>query len=1066
MRRLLLCAAALAALATVHLPVRGDNDTKDKTAFKNLKFRNIGPSAGGRVCRACGVPSDPLTYYLAAAGGGVWKSTDAGLTWKPTFDDQPDATVGSVAVAASDPSVVYAGGGEANIRGNVQLGHGIYKSTDGGKSWNHVWKQDGQIGQIIVHPKNPDIAFAAVFGHAFGPNPERGVYRTKDGGKTWQHVLKKNPDTGAIDVCFDPNNPHVLFAALYQARRQPWEMTSGGPGSGLYYSNDDGENWKELKENGLPEGDWGRIGIAVAPSDSSRVYALIEAEKGGLYRSDDGGEKWSLVNGQHYLRQRPWYFSTITVDPKNADVVYCPTVRLLKSIDGGKSFKQLKGPHHGDHHDLWIDPNNPKRMIGSNDGGVDLSVNGGDTWFAPPLPLSQFYHVACDNRVPYHVSGCMQDIGTAAGPSNSLSTAGIQSCDWYGVGGGETGFTVPDPKDPSIVYAGEYGGYVSRYDHRTRQARNISIYPFDPSGYGAEDLRVRFQWTAPLMISPHDNKVLYHAANMLFKTTDQGKTWKAISPDLTRNDRSKQKWSGGPITGDNTGAEVYCTIFAIAESPKEKGVLWAGSDDGLVHVSRDGGGKWDNVTKNIQNLPEWGTVKCIEASPFDAAVAYVVVDNHRQDDQRPYLFKTADYGKTWKRLSATLPQEDYLNVVREDPKARGFLYAGTSRGLVYSPDDGATWKPLKLNFPTVEVTDLVLKNNDLVVGTNGRSIWILDDITPLRELRDWLTKSEKDWPAVVFFGEQVQPAVRWRYSSPVYSTDDKYSADNPSKGAIITYYLKEKAKEITLEILDSNGEVVRSFSSKEEKADEDEDDPDAREPDKAVVLPVEPGLQRIAWDLRAKGADVIAGAKLDAGNPKSGPLVLPGRYKLRLTVDGKAQPAGTVEVLPDPRVKMGLPEYAEQLKTQQQLMADINKVTGIVDRLRSVKKQISARNDLLKDVAKAKELIEESNKLVTKLDALEEKLHNPKAEVTYDILAQKGGAKLYSQLSALLDWVGDSDGPVTQGMKEVHAEHAKVLAKLSGEWRELVTTDVARLNRLAASLDLPTVFVLPEPDKK
>jgi photosystem II stability/assembly factor-like uncharacterized protein len=1063
MRRLLLCSVVFATLTCVST-VHANGDAKDKTPFKNLKYRLIGPYAGGRVSRSTGVPGDPLTYYAATSAGGVWKSSDGGTSWKAIFDDQPDSSIGAIAVSPSDPNIVYVGAGEANVRGNVVVGHGIYKSVEGGKTWKHVWKQEGQIGQMIVHPTNPDIAFAAVLGHAFGPNPERGVYRTTDGGKTWQQVLKKNPDTGAIDVCFDPSNPHILFAALWQCRRQPWEFTSGGPGSGLYVSIDGGDNWKQLKNNGLPDGPWGRIGVAVAASEGSRVYALIEAEKGGLYRSDDGGDKWQLVNPHKYLQQRPWYFSTITVDPKNPDVVYCPTVRLLKSIDGGKTFKNFKGPHHGDHHDLWIDPANPKRMIDSNDGGVDITVNGGATWQTPLLPIAQFYHISCDNKVPYHVSGTMQDIGTASGPSNSLSTAGIQMGDWYGVGGGETGFTAADPKDPNIVYAGEYGGYLSIYNHLTRQARNISIYPYDISGHGAEELRLRFQWTAPVMVSPHDHKTVYHAANILFQTTDQGKTWRAISPDLTRNDKSKQKPSGGPITLDNVGTEIYCTIFAIAESPKEKGLLWAGSDDGLVHVSRDGGGKWQNVTKNIPDLPEWGTVRSIEPSPFDAAVAYLVVDAHRLDNMKPYLYKTSDYGKTWKLLSRTLAQDVFLHAVREDPKARGLLYVGTDRGVVYSPDDGTTWVPLKLNLPTVQVTDLVVKNNDLVVGTNGRSIWIFDDLTAIRETRELIVKAEKDWPAVLWFGDQVQPAVRWRYHSPVYSTEEKNTGDNPPRGAVIYYYLKDKAKTVTLDVLDNSGDVIRSLSSVEDKLDaEDEDHPDAREPEKGLVMPVEPGMQRFVWDLHYKGAAVIPGAKVDQGNPRLGPLVVPGRYKLRLTVDGKVLPPGSVEVLPDPRVKMNLQEYAEQLKTTLAARDDISKLTGIVDRLRTVKKQLVARNELLKDVAKAKDLIEESKKLLAKLDALEDKLHNPKAEVTYDILAMKGGAKLYSQLALLVDWMGDSDGPITQGMKEVYAEHVKELGKLAAQWRVLVT-GVAMLNREAALLELPTVYLPPEPE--
>ena len=708
--------------------------------FKFLKFRSIGPDCGGRVSRATGVLGDPLTFYAGTASGGVWKSSDGGYTWKSVFDDQPIASIGSIAVAPSDPNVVYVGSGEANIRGNVAPGNGIYKSADSGKTWKHVWKQEGQIGTLIVHPKNADVAFAAVLGKAFGPNPERGVYRTRDGGKSWQPVLKKNPDTGASDICFDPSNPNILFAGLWQARRSPWQLTSGGPGSGLYTSHDGGETWTQLTGKGLPSGIWGKVCVAVAASDGTRVYAMIEAERGGLFRSDDGGETWKLANGGHFLRQRAWYFSTITIDPKNPDVVWCPQVNMLKSIDGGKTFHAVKGFHHGDHHDLWIDPSKPRRIIDSNDGGVDLSADGGKNWRAPPLPIAQFYHVAADNRNPYHVSGAMQDLGTASGPSNSLSAGGITRGDWRDIGGGEAGFTAPDPSDPGIIYAGEYGGYISRYDDRIRQARNVSIYPTNPSGHGAEDLRYRFQWTAPILASIHHPHTVFHGANVLFRSDDGGVHWNAISPDLTRNERSKQKWSGGPITGDNTGVEYYDTIFALAESPKEKDLLWTGSDDGLVHVTRDGGKNWKNVTPNIHGLPEWATVACIEASPFDAGTAYVTVDAHRLGDNHPYLFKTSDFGGTWRSLADKLPADQYLHVVREDPKHKGLLYAGTELGLQFSTDDGAAWKQLKLNFPTVAVHDLVVKNNDLVVGTHGRSIWILDDLTPFRQMTSEIAK--------------------------------------------------------------------------------------------------------------------------------------------------------------------------------------------------------------------------------------------------------------------------------------------------------------------------------------
>jgi photosystem II stability/assembly factor-like uncharacterized protein len=1062
----------LSAPAPLAAPERQVKPAEEKKVippeFKTLKYRSIGPAAGGRVSRSAGVPGDPLTYYAGVAAGGVWNSSDGGIHWKPIFDDQPPATIGALAIAPSDPSVLYVGSGEANIRGNVQPGNGIYKSTDAGKTWKHVWKQEGQIGTMIVHPQSADVAYAAVLGHAFGPNPERGVYRTSDGGKTWKKVLSKNADTGASDVCFDPSNPKVLFAGLWQARRRPWDLVSGGPGSGLYVSRDGGDTWKQLgplakpvpppketadKDEGLPDGPWGKVGVAVAPSDGRRVYALIEAERGGLFRSDDGGDTWRRVNRGRYLRQRAWYYSTLTVDPKNADVVWFPQVPLLKTIDGGKTIKRVRGPHHGDHHDLWIDPKNPRRMINSNDGGVDISVTGGETWFAPRLPISQFYHVAANNRTPYHVMGNMQDLGTAAGPSNSLSTANIQIADWYSVGGGETGFAVPDPDNANIVYAGEYGGYLTRYDNRTRQARNVSIYPFNPSGHAASDLRYRFQWTAPVLISPHNPKVVYHAANVLFRSTDAGRHWTAVSPDLTRNDKSKQKWAGGPITGDNTGVEYYCTIFAVAESPKEKGVLWAGSDDGLVHVSRDNAKTWTNVTKNISGLPEWGTVVCIEPSPFDGGTAYVVVDAHRLDNMRPYLYKTTDYGKTWKNLATELPQDVYLHVVREDPKQSGLLYVGTEKGVVFSLDDGRRWQELKLNLPTVAVHDLVVKNNDLVVGTSGRSIWILDDLTPIRD-RAWRRGQ------VTAYLFSPQPAVRWRYHPEVYSTGDRYAGENPPKGAIINYYLSQTPKEsITLEVHDAQGALVRQLSSKPQPPEFAADDPDSPSRIyKPTVLTKEVGVNRVAWDLRYEGAVKIKKARLDSGDLDVGPLVNPGTYTLRLNVGDKTY-AAKLTVLADSRSRASASELEEQTKMALDIRADITQLSGMVEQVRTLRAQLRARVRLLKDNAKALPFVTQAKEAIARLDALEGKLHNPKAEVVYDILAQKGGAQLYSQLAFLFEALKEADGAPTQGVRQVYREQKRVLQKDEAELKQLVGKDVAGLNELARKLDIPSVIV-------
>jgi photosystem II stability/assembly factor-like uncharacterized protein len=1040
-----------------------------------LKYRSIGPATGGRVCRVAGVSGNPLLYFAATASGGVWRSQDGGLSWKCITDKESFSSAGSIVVAPSDPNVVYVGSGEANIRNNVVPGNGIYKSTDGGTSWSHVWRQDGQIGTMVVHPRNSEIAFAAVLGKAFGPSGERGVYRTTDGGKTWTAVLKKDADTGASDVALDPSNPNIVFAGLWQTRRRPWELTSGGPGSGLYLSRDAGSTWKQLTGRGLPGGIWGKVGVAVSPSDGRRVYALIEAEKGGLFRSDDGGANWSLASDNHALRQRAWYYTTITVDPRSPDVVWCPNVPMLKSIDGGKMFQPVSGFHHGDHHDIWIDPTNPKRIVAGHDGGVEISLNGGESWFRPPLPISQFYRINVDARTPYHVSGTMQDLGSIAGPSNSLSYSGIALSDWYDVGGGEAGYTAHDPADPNIVYAGEYAGVITRYDHRTRQSRMVGAYVDNPSGHGAVDMKHRFRWPAPIALSPHDPKVIYHAGNVLFRSDDAGQTWTVISPDLTRNDPRRQQWSGGLITGDNTTAEYYCTISALAESPKEKGLIWVGSDDGLVHLSPDGGKTWTNLTDKLPGLPEWGTIKMIEPSPFDAAAAYLIVDAHLLDDMQPYLYKTSDRGNSWQLLSGSLPQDVPLHVVREDPKKRGMLYAGTERGVVFSTDEGKTWRPLQLNLPTVPIHDLRVKDDDLLVGTHGRSLWILDDLTPIRQWGPSIGEKALD-----LFPPRA--AIRWHYHATVGTQG---AGANPPGGAVIHFWLKDKPKaRPKIEILDSDSKVIRTLGrepdsptaerlpgtgsgeppgeeeslKEEEEETEEEDRPRARRGPQR--LPNQPGLHRVVWDLRHDPARPIKGARIDSGNPESGPLALPGNYTIKLIVDGKDVTV-PLEVKPDPRVQVAASDLGDQIRLAVSIRDDFNRLSDTVDRLRAIRKQLQDRNVLLKGNERAQSLVKSSTALITRLDTLEAKLHNPKAQVPYDILAQRGGAQLYSRIGWLYSMVLEGDGPPTQGMRESSGLLHGELTKLLDEFQGLLDKEIAELNQQARNLELPHVIIPP-----
>jgi photosystem II stability/assembly factor-like uncharacterized protein len=825
-------------------------------------------------------------------------------------------------------------------------------------------------------------------------------------------------------------------------------MTSGGPGSGLYVSRDGGDSWKQLTGEGLPAGIWGKVGVRVAASDARRVYALIEAEEGGLFRSDDGGETWVRANPSRGLRQRAWYYSTLTVDPKNPDVVWFPEVAMLKTIDGGDAVRSVKGGGW-DYHDVWIDPTDSRRMAVASDAGVSLSADGGETWVRPRLPIAQFYHLSVDNRMPYRVLGSLQDFGTVSGPSNSLHGGGIYLSDWFPVGGGEAGHVVADPSDPDIVWAGEYLGFISRYDARTGEAPHVGIYPDDGSGHGAVDLRYRFQWTAPIAISPHDPKVTYHAANVLLRTGDGGQSWQAISPDLTRDDPSKQAWAGGPITGDNTGVEFYCTIFAVAESPVEAGVIWACSDDGLVHVTRDDGASWSDVTP--PGTPEWGTVTTIEASRWDAGTAYVVVDAHRLDDETPYLFKTTDFGRSWTSLTANLDREVYLHVVREDSRLRGMLFLGTERGVMVSRDDGASWQSLRLNMPTVAVVDLVVAGDDLVVGTLGRSAWILDDLTPVREMSPEIAAAPEHLFAPL-------PAVRWRYADAPYGSSDG-AGDNPSQGAIITYTLAAKPEAaITLEVLDAGGRSVRTLTSAAKTPYTPPEHPDwnprsKSEPD----LEADAGVNRASWDLKYDEPAWPADARFDTGTPRPGPLAAPGDYTLQLTVDGRTA-TQTLQVVADPRSSASGSDIQAQVAFDLGVHEQLARIAAMVETIRGLRSQLTDRNQRLADDPAAAELVAAGTALIADLTTIEEAIHNPHAEVDYDVLGGRhGGAKLYSRFAWLLNGSSEHDGPPTQGMTEVASELGRELAAQESALDALVAGDLAELNDLANELSIPYV---------
>lgn len=1030
---------------TIHCPGLSRADEKpsvDDPMLSGLRYRLVGPFRGGRSAAVTGVPGKPQLFYFGSTGGGVWRTTDGGSSWENISDGFFGGSIGAVAVSESDPNVIFVGGGEKTVRGNVSHGDGIWKSTDAGKTWKHVGLGDTRhIPRVRIHPKNPDTVYVAALGHLYGPNKERGVFRSTDGGTTWKQVLFVNDEVGAVDLVLDPNNPRIIYASTWRVKRTPYSLESGGPGSGLWKSTDSGDTWKEISKNqGLPKGTLGIIGITVSPVNSDRVWAIVEAEEGGVFRSDNAGNSWTKVNDDRNLRQRAWYYTRIYAGPKNIDDVFVVNVSLHKSSDGGRSFTTTLRTPHGDHHDLWIDPNEPTRMIVGDDGGAQVTIDAGASWTTyHNQPTAQFYRVTTDNAFPYRIYGAQQDNSTVRIRSRSDSGS-ISERDWEPTAGGESGHIAVNPKDPDIVYGGSYGNYLIRINHRTREVRNINVWPDNPLGHGAADLKYRFQWNFPIFFSPHDEKTLYTAGNVLFKTTDEGQSWTAISPDLTRNDKSKLGPSGGPITKDNTSVEYYCTIFAALESPHEKGVLWCGSDDGLLHLSRDGGRNWSKVTP--PELPEWSMINSLEAHPTEKGGLYVAATRYKLDDFRPYLYRTTDYGKTWTKIVNGIKDDHFTRVVRADPKRPGLLYAGTERGMYISFDDGMNWKRFQLNLPIVPITDLALKDNDLIVATQGRSFWVLDDLTLLHQL-----KPEMASESLRLFKPRAALRLPGGGFDPEGGRPSRTDGQNPPSGAQLRFFVKESpAKEIksSLQILDANGHVVRQFKS-------DADSPSGK-------FELKAGMNRFNWDMRYADAEGFQGLVL--WGSLTGPKAAPGAYRARLKVGDREQTVD-FDLKPDPRVNVSQSDYEEQLKF---LLGVRDKVTEIhrgIKTIRDVREQLTNLGKRVKDQT---EIADAAKAIDKQLTSVEEALHRTKAKSSQDVL--NFPIRLNNKLVSVAGTVGAGDNRPTDQAEHVRKELTEQADSELAKLKRILNEDVPKFNELLEKKKVPGVLVDKKPEGK
>ena len=996
----------------------------NESLYNSIEYRLIGPFRGGRAGTAVGVLNNPNLYYMGTAGGGVWKTQDAGSTWEPISDGYFGGSIGAIAVSESDPNIIYVGEGEQTLRGNVSSGHGMWKSTDAGETWQYIGLPKSEhISRIRIHPENPEIVYVGVIGNLWKPNSERGLYKTNDGGMTWEKILYVSDKAGIGDLILDPNNSRIIYATTWQMKRNGYRMDSGGPDSKIFRSYDSGKTWEDISEfNGLPSFPWGIVGVAISPVNSKRIWVMVEADNGGLFRSDDGGNNWEKVNSNRALRQRAWYYTRIYADTQNEDKVFVLNVSYGVSTDGGKTFT-LKNAPHGDHHDLWIDPNNNMRMVIADDGGAQVSNDGGENWSTYfNQPTAQFYRVSTDNSFPYRIYGAQQDNSTVRIKHRS-SGSSITERDWEPSAGGESAHLAADPKNNEIVFGGTYKGYMMMQDHSNGQIRSVNIWPDNPAGSGAEVMKYRFNWNFPVMFSPNNPNKLYAGSNYLHLSENSGQTWRTISPDLTRNIPETIKSSGGPITQDNTGAEYYANIFAIAESELEEGVIWVGSDDGLIHITKDGGETWENITPPKKLSPELNMINSIDPSPFKKGKAYVAATSYKFGDYTPYLYKTEDYGKSWSLITDGINSNYYTRVIRSDKKREGLLYAGTEWGMYISFDDGNSWSEFQLNLPVTSIRDLAVKDNDLVVATHGRSFWIIDDLTPLHQLND----NNHDDDAILF-----KPDISYRMaqSGGRNRPNNLLSGQNHPNGVIINYYIKnlQEGDNIRIDIENKDGSVIRTFTNNKDKYSNIEnndvnkmvgnpvlsnpnDIDNALSSDNLVSLSPSSGGNRLIWDMRYPGFKSFEGMVLYS-SPNVGPKVAPGKYNIKMTYNDQILQK-EFEIVKDPRVKISQADYEDQLEFLINVRDEVSRANQKIIDIRNIKNNMIFISEKTRDNTVLQEMI---NNYLTDVSEIENNIHMTKNQSRQDPLNY--GIRINNRIAFLLADSQRGDYPPTDQSKE------------------------------------------------